>query len=131
MRPIFGISFAVELPLRALVCRHSQRAAGAALQTSAPESARAHWRVAAALYEWISANCNKDEDFKAMIRSPWHLKRDEVDVGCRRVLVWHSNGAQEIITVGDDIPISSTKNFLLEKLTNDYGVEDISDIKLV
>jgi len=83
------------------------------------------------VYEWISANFNKDEDFKAMVRSPWHLKSDEVDVGCRRVLVWHSNGAQEIITVGDDIPISSNKHFLVEKLTNDYGVEDISDIKLV
>ena len=47
---------------------------------------------------------NDDESFKTMVRKPWHIKV-HVDIGCRRVLVWHSNGSQDIVTIGDDIPI--------------------------
>ena len=83
------------------------------------------------VYEWISANCNEDEAFKSMVRSPWHLKSDDVEVGCRRVLVWHTNGSQDIVTLGNDIPALATKEFMIEKLKQDYGILDICDVTAI
>ena len=83
------------------------------------------------VYEWISANCNEDEAFKTMVRSPWHLKSDDVEVGCRRVLVWHTNGSQDIVTLGNDIPALATKELMIEKLKQDYGILDICDVTAI
>ena len=83
------------------------------------------------VYEWISANCNEDEAFKSMVRSPWHLKSDDVEVGCRRVLVWHTNGSQDIVTLGNDIPALATKELMIEKLKQDYGILDICDVTAI
>ena len=83
------------------------------------------------VYEWISANVNDDESFKTMVRKPWHIKADDVDIGCRRVLVWHSNGSQDIVTIGDDIPIFARKEFVIKMLTKTYGIMDVCDVKIV
>ena len=83
------------------------------------------------VYEWISANVNDDESFKTMVRKPWHIKADDVDIGCRRVLVWHSNGSQDIVTVGDDIPIFARKEYVIKMLTKTYGIMDVCDVKIV
>ena len=82
------------------------------------------------MYDWISANVPDTADFLPMIRKPWHLKGDVVNVGCRRALVWHSNGGEEIFELSADVPLSPNKGFLRSYLKR-RGVLDIADVRII
>jgi Ca2+-binding EF-hand superfamily protein len=82
-------------------------------------------------YNWVSANIPGTLDFLDMVRTPWHLKGEEVDINCRRVLVWHSNGGQEIFQIDADLGMNPSKQSLKHFLTKEKGVQDIAEVKIV
>ena len=82
-------------------------------------------------YDWISANVPSNIDFLNMVRTPWHLKGNEVDINCRRALIWHSNGGQEIFEIDANLGLNPPKPMLIQYLMKEKGAHDIADIKLV
>ena len=65
-----------------------------------------------------------------MVRTPWHLK-EEVEVSCRRVLVWHSNGSEEIFEIDEDLGLSPSEQAIKHFLIKRKGVQDIASLKMI
>jgi hypothetical protein len=83
-------------------------------------------------YQGVSASVDNDDYFELMMRNAWHIaggQRNETDPGLR-VLVTHSNGAQEVVDIFNDLGLDK-KNFQdMTKRLSRQGVEDIKKVEL-
>ena len=83
-------------------------------------------------YEWISANIENDDYFELMIRNAWHISGGQGWTGntsCRRVLVEHTDGQQEIVELKNDIGIGTDTDKIKQRLRQ-QGVLNIKFVKL-
>jgi len=83
-------------------------------------------------YEWVSASIDDDDYFELMIRNAWHISGGTgwmANTSCRRVLVTHMDGSQEIVEVKNDLGLGSDPEKIKMALMR-QGVSSIKTIKL-
>ena len=83
-------------------------------------------------YEWVSASIDNDDYFELMIRNAWHISGGKgwmANTSCRRVLVTHMDGSQEIVEVKNDLGLGSDPEKIKMALMR-QGVSSIKTIKL-
>jgi Ca2+-binding EF-hand superfamily protein len=83
-------------------------------------------------YEWVSASIDSDDYFELMIRNAWHISGGKgwmANTSCRRVLVTHLDGSQEIVEVKNDLGLGSDPEKIKMALMR-QGVSSIRSIKL-
>ena len=83
-------------------------------------------------YEWVSASIDNDDYFELMIRNAWHISGGTgwmANTTCRRVLVEHNDGRQEIVEIKNDIGVGKDPEKIKLALLR-QGVQDIKFIKL-
>lgn len=83
-------------------------------------------------YEWVSPSIDNDDYFELMIRNAWHISGGSgwmANTSCRRVLVTHMDGSQEIIEVKNDLGLGSDPEKIKLALMR-QGVSSIKSIKL-
>merc|ERR1712167_23607 len=84
-------------------------------------------------YADVSASIDNDDYFELMIRNAWHISGGEgqyANTSCRRVLVVHSDGAQEVVEIQNDMGITDDDLDLMRERLEAQGVEDIARIEL-
>ncbi|OQR86386.1 calcyphosin [Achlya hypogyna] len=67
-----------------------------------------NWHNFLGYYKDLSAGIDNDDEFELIVRNAWHLTGGEgwcENTTCRRVLVTHSDGRQEICEVQNDLGI--------------------------
>jgi Ca2+-binding EF-hand superfamily protein len=87
-------------------------------------------------YQWISASISSDDYFELMMRNAWHISGGEgwcENTSDLRVLVKHSNGAEEVVEVKHDmgLPADPSQKYqeIVKRLTQ-QGVKDIAKIEM-
>eukprot|EP00946_MAST-07B_sp_MAST-7B-sp1_P001712 g1712.t1 len=83
-------------------------------------------------YEWVSATIDNDDYFELMVRNAWHISGGNgwmANSSCRRVLVSHMDGSQEIVEVKNDLGLGSDPEKIKMALMR-QGVSSIKSIKL-
>ena len=83
-------------------------------------------------YEWVSPSIDNDDYFELMIRNAWHINGGSgwmANTSCRRVLVTHMDGSQEIIEVKNDLGLGSDPEKIKLALMR-QGVSSIKSLKL-
>eukprot|EP00636_Phaeomonas_parva_P015118 CAMPEP_0118869868 /NCGR_PEP_ID=MMETSP1163-20130328/13008_1 /TAXON_ID=124430 /ORGANISM="Phaeomonas parva, Strain CCMP2877" /LENGTH=358 /DNA_ID=CAMNT_0006804803 /DNA_START=148 /DNA_END=1224 /DNA_ORIENTATION=- len=91
------------------------------------------WQEFLDYYKDISAGIDADDYFELMIRNAWHIsggKGDAQNSSCRRVLVVHGDGSQEVVEIKNDIGIAANDMAGMRKRLLEQGVQDISEIHL-
>jgi len=91
------------------------------------------WREFLDYYKDLSAGIDDDDYFELMIRNAWHMSGGEGWAGnssCRRVLVTHTDGAQEVVEVLDDLGVDYDDLEGVKARLLDQGVRDIARISL-
>merc|ERR1712031_35930 len=84
-------------------------------------------------YKDISAGIDNDDYFELMIRNAWHISGGEgwcANTSCRRVLVTHSDGSQEVCEIENDLGIDADDIQGMKQRLIDQGVENIESISL-
>jgi len=84
-------------------------------------------------YQGVSASIDADDYFELMIRNSWHMSGGKgwcENTSCLRVLVTHTDGAQEVVEIKNDLGLDK-KNYqdLVKRLTN-QGVAKIKKVDL-
>jgi hypothetical protein len=91
------------------------------------------WHEFLTYYKDLSSGIDSDDEFELMIRNAWHISGGKgwcENTSCRRVLVTHSDGTQEVVEIENDIGISiKDKRKMIQKLQQ-QGVRDIAEITL-
>merc|ERR1712107_859111 len=62
-------------------------------------------------YRDVSASIDTDDYFELMMRNAWHISGGEgalENTTCRRFLVVHSDGSQEVVEIKDDLGFDAT-----------------------
>lgn len=83
-------------------------------------------------YEWISPSIDNDDYFELMIRNAWHVSGGSAwmsNTTCRRVLVEHHSGQQEIVEIKNDLGLGKDPEKIKLALIR-QGVNNIKSIKL-
>lgn len=83
-------------------------------------------------YEWISPSIDNDDYFELMIRNAWHISGGSgwmANTSCRRVLVQHHDGQQEIVEIKNDLGLGKDPEKIKLALIR-QGVNNIKSIKL-
>lgn len=83
-------------------------------------------------YEWVSPSIDNDDYFELMIRNAWHISGGTgwmANTTCRRVLVEHHDGTQEIVEVKNDLGLGKDPEKIKMALIR-QGVSNIKFIKL-
>jgi calcyphosin len=83
-------------------------------------------------YEWISPSIDNDDYFELMIRNAWHISGGSgwmSNTTCRRVLVEHHDGTQEIVEIKNDLGLGKDPEKIKLALIR-QGVSNIKGIKL-
>jgi len=84
-------------------------------------------------YKDVSASIDNDDYFELMMRNAWHISGGEGWCGntsCRRVLVVHNNGSQEVVEIENDLGLDADDiQGMLDRLAA-QGVTDIKRISL-
>merc|ERR1712070_243124 len=84
-------------------------------------------------YKDLSAGIDNDDYFELMIRNAWHMSGGEgwcANSSCRRVLVTHTDGGQEVCEIENDLGLKADDiQGMIQRLTA-QGVEDIQSISL-
>ncbi len=91
------------------------------------------WHEFLLYYKDLSAGINSDDEFELMIRNAWHISGGKgwcTNTSCRRVLVLHTDGSQEIVEVENDLGISAKDKRKMIQRLKEQGVRDIEDIQL-
>jgi len=84
-------------------------------------------------YADVSASIDDDDYFELMMRNAWHISGGEGVCGntsCRRVLVTHGNGSQEVCEIENDIGVSADDIDEMRRRLEAQGVQDIASISL-
>jgi hypothetical protein len=92
-------------------------------------------------YKGISLAIDDDNYFELMIRNAWHMSSDRNDsrggrgrerenTTCRRVLVTHSDGSEEIIEVKNDLGLNYRDMNEVRRRLERQGVQDIRKVQL-
>jgi len=82
-------------------------------------------------YRDVSAGIDDDEYFELMIRNAWHISGGEgaaANTSCRRVLVTHGDGSEEVCEVMNDLGIGPKDVDKMRKKLEGQGVKDIKKI---
>ena len=82
-------------------------------------------------YRDVSAGIDDDQYFELMIRNAWHISGGEgaaANTSCRRVLVKHSDGSEEVCEVKDDLGIGPKDIDKMKTKLIAQGVKDIVKI---
>jgi len=83
-------------------------------------------------YKDVSASIDDDAYFELMMRNAWHISGGEgqsANTSCRRVLVRHSDGSQEVCEIENDLGVAGDISEIIRRLEN-QGVRDIASISL-
>lgn len=91
------------------------------------------WREFLDYYRDISAGIDLDDYFELMIRNAWHISGGEgwcANTSCRRVLVVHSDGSQEVCEIENDLGVAADDIDEMIRRLKIQGVEDIESISL-
>jgi Ca2+-binding EF-hand superfamily protein len=84
-------------------------------------------------YNDLSAAIDNDDYFELMIRNAWHISGGEGWCGntsCRRVLVVHDDGSQEVLEIEDDLGIKADDIREMTKRLIAQGVKHIKAVSL-
>lgn len=84
-------------------------------------------------YKDLSAGIDSDDYFELMVRNAWHISGGTgwaENSTCRRVLVTHGDGSQEVVEVEDDLGIGADDMRAIRFRLEEQGVEDIAEISL-
>jgi hypothetical protein len=84
-------------------------------------------------YKGLSIGIDDDSYFELMMRNAWHMSGGEgvaANTTCRRVLVIHSDGSQEVIEINDDFSLGKFDVENIGKRLLSQGVRDIASIKI-
>lgn len=84
-------------------------------------------------YKGISIGIDDNQYFELMMRNAWHMSGGEgaaANSSCRRVLVVHSDGVQEVVEIQDDLGLGKFDVPAIKKRLERQGVKDISIIKI-
>ncbi|CAM9328432.1 unnamed protein product [Discosporangium mesarthrocarpum] len=94
---------------------------------------RVTWREFLGYYKDLSAGVENDEYFELMVRNAWHISGGQGQAAnstCRRVLVTHLDGAQEVLEIEDDLGVASSDMGLIKKRLQQQGVQEIASVSL-
>jgi len=84
-------------------------------------------------YKDVSASIDDDDYFELMMRNAWHISGGEgqmANTTCRRVLVIHGDGSQEVCEIENDLGLDADDiQGMIDRLTA-QGVQDIKSISL-
>jgi len=84
-------------------------------------------------YQNISASIDDDDYFELMIRNAWHISGGDgwsANTTCRRVLVTHHDGTQEVCEIKNDIGLDPTDIEGMKTRLISQGVHNIRCISL-
>jgi len=84
-------------------------------------------------YADLSCSIDDDDYWELMIRNAWHIsggKGWSANTSCRRVLVVHFDGSQEIVEIKNDIGIKADDIEEMKRRLELQGVSDIERIEL-
>jgi len=84
-------------------------------------------------YKDVSASIDEDDYFELMMRNAWHISGGEGWCGnttCRRVLVIHTDGSQEVCEIENDLGLDADDIEGMIARLEAQGVQDISSISL-
>ncbi|CAK4116943.1 unnamed protein product [Aphanomyces euteiches] len=91
------------------------------------------WSEFLAYYRDLSAGIDSDDEFELIVRNAWHMSGGEgwcENTTCRRVLVLHGDGSQEICEIQNDLGIGPKDRTKMIRQLLLQGVRDIADVKL-
>ena len=82
-------------------------------------------------YKGISLYIDDDNYFELMMRNAWHISGEDdlSNTTCRRVLVEHNDGRQEVYEIKDDLGLKLEPSDIALRLER-QGVTDIASVKL-
>merc|ERR1711988_34234 len=84
-------------------------------------------------YRNISASIDADDYFELMIRNAWHISGGEgqyANTTCRRVLVTHHNGSQEVCEIKNDLGLAADDLEGMKLRLMGQGIPNIKSISL-
>lgn len=84
-------------------------------------------------YKGISLSIDDDDYFELMMRNAWHLSGGtgwNENTSCKRVLVTHSDGTDEIVEVKNDLGLNYRDLNEVKRRLERQGVQDIRKIQL-
>lgn len=84
-------------------------------------------------YKGISLSIDDDNYFELMMRNAWHMSGGEgtaANSSCKRVLVVHSNGREEVVEVQNDLGLDVRNRDDIIRRLRQQGVQDIYNVKL-
>lgn len=84
-------------------------------------------------YKAISLSIDDDTYFELMMRNAWHISGGEgaaANTTCKRVLVIHSDGSEEVVEVKNDLGLKPKDRQDIIRRLQAQGVRDICNIKL-
>jgi calcyphosin len=84
-------------------------------------------------YKGISLSIDDDDYFELMMRNAWHLSGGtgwSENTSCKRVLVTHSDGSDEIVEVKNDLGLNYRDMNEVRRRLERQGVQDIRKIQL-
>jgi Ca2+-binding EF-hand superfamily protein len=84
-------------------------------------------------YKDVSASIDDDDYFELMMRNAWHISGGEgwcANTTCRRVLVVHNDGSQEVCEIENDLGLDQDDIDGMIQRLEEQGVRDIKRISL-
>lgn len=84
-------------------------------------------------YKGISISIDDDNYFELMIRNSWHMSGGDgftENTTCKRVLVTHSDGSEEIVEVKNDLGLNYRDMNEVKRRLERQGVQDIRKVQL-
>lgn len=94
---------------------------------------RVTWPEFLDYYKGISMSIDDDSYFELMIRNAWHMSGGEgaaENSTCKRVLVTHSDGSEEIIEIKNDLGLNYRDMNEIKRRLERQGVQDIRKVQL-
>ena len=81
-------------------------------------------------FKGVSPAIEDDSYFEALMRNSFAGFLSADSTIARRILVIHTDGTQEIVTVDDDGFDKLDSDNILQKLTYQYGISSIAEVRL-
>lgn len=78
-------------------------------------------------YKNVSSSIDTDDYFERMMLNAWHMDGSDTNL---RVLVTHTNGREEIVTIRDDLGLDVRDNQAIRRKLEQQGVRDIKRVSL-